>query len=503
MSQIEHLESLETGALEALLASTQATDSTTAIRIMKLIANRAHEERDFNSMFEWNQKIIKASSAVRDDATKAYALYKAGFSLFILDRELEALQFYSQAEKEASNLSDDSLFLDCLTAQVDCYDILRDWNALITTAERALNISRIMDDHETSGEMAINLANAYYRLESVDHLDVMSENHKIGLDYAEEAYRHYSNTGDVINIARASIEICDALIALDRYPEVLTQITESIDMLIANELDNETYKRVLARSFRIKGQALQSLGEPEEAIQVLAKGHELLGQESSHGETLGILHWIKSECFQSLGDPDAAMREIQLAMKFSERSSTYDLYYRCMDELVKLLYSNDREIEALFMSRGAMTEYESNSDSLMPSHIYCSFIIHASLSLHKMDRWTELLAVVDKVHNIRDYIVPTGRAIRIDALKAEALMQIDKKEESLEILDSLLNYGEIDMEDEDIGDSLLCRALIRDQYFHAEALEDFNLGKRILEGLGLQRKVEVFVEKHPQFGATE
>jgi tetratricopeptide (TPR) repeat protein len=499
VAELEHLETLDTEVLEDLFSATKQSDLVEALRIIKLIANRVQEDGDYDSMLKWHQEIVNVATELQDVDTQARALFKSGFALFMLDRELDAVGMYQDAADLAASYGNDELLLDCLTSQVDCCDILEDWQSLIDIAEKAISIARILEDYSITGEMAINLANAYYRLESVSHPDVMEENHRIGFEYAEEALLNFENTGDILNIARANIEICDALIALNKFQEVLLRISESIDSLRENTLDSEGYKRVLARSLRIKGQALQNLGRHEDAIAELASGHELLDDKAAHGETLGILHWLKSECFQSLDNPESAMKEIQVAMKFAEKSSTYSLYYRCMDELVKILYANDREIEALFMSRGAMTEYESNQNSQMPSHVYFGFIIHASLSLHKMDRWDELLQVLDKVHNIRDYFAPEGRAIRIDALRAEALMKIERFDESLEILDSLLNFGELDLEDEDIGDSLLCRALIRFDTHKEESLKDFELGSSILKNMDLERKVTLFLEKNPQF----
>ena len=119
--------------------------------------------------------------------------------------------------------------------------------------------------------------------------------------------------------------------------------------------------------------------------------------------------------------------------------------------------------------------------------------------MHALDRWSEILLTLEKVSLAIDYIPFPSEAIRIDALKAEALFKLDRSEESLVVLDALLNFGELDETDEDIGDSFLVRAAILKNKEFAKASRDFQSGSKILISQKLEKRVQGFIQENPEF----
>lgn len=499
MAELEHLQALPTPELSNILNEIRSSDTAGSLRILSLIADRAEESQDYESVCKWQEEIISIASEIEDFEAKALALTKYGKALFFLDKELEAIEKYQQARYFYENNFDDRKLLNCLVDEIDCYVYLDDQKKVIETAENALRISRILEENKISGEMAMCLSDAYYHLGKNEDLDVLSENHKISLEYAEEALQCFQTTGDVHDIARATIEVCDTLNYLERYTEVDSRISEAIDALEDSDIDKSSQitKSLLAKCHRLKGQILGNQGLHEEALKSLVSAHNVLDGESDNYQSLAIIHWAKSDNYEALGDSKLAIEEIQVAMRFADKMHSKGLYFEIMDHLIKQLYSSDRDMEALFLSRGAMFEYEQNVQSQMPSATYFEFIIRASLCLHRLRRWQELLGLLEKVENLRDFSIPVSKAVRIDALRAECNFRLGNDYQALEILDSILNYGEIDPKDEDFGDSLIIRAILISQVNPLSAKEDFELGVSILNGIGRQRKVEGFIEEYP------
>jgi len=67
-----------------------------------------------------------------------------------------------------------------------------------------------------------------------------------------------------------------------------------------------------------------------------------------------------------------------------------------------------------------------------------------------------------------------------------------------EILDALLDYDELDFEDEDIGGALILRSVILSQSDKMRARQDLERGTEILKSLGLNEHVANFIEDFPQ-----
>jgi tetratricopeptide (TPR) repeat protein len=499
MAELEYLQALPTPELSSMLDNIRESDTAGSLRILNLIAERAEEAKEYESICKWQEEIIEIAEEINDPETQALALTKYGRALFYLDRELEAIGKYQQARHLYEAAFDDRRLLNCLVEVIDCYVYLDQQKCIIETAESALRIARILEENKISGDMAMCLSDAYYQIGKNEDLDVLSENHTISLEYAEEALQYFQTTGDVHDIARATIEACDTLNYLGRYTEVDARISEAIAALEDADSDKSSLvtKSLLAKCHRLKGQILGNQGLHDEALKSLTSAHGVLEGEDDNFQSLAIIHWAKSDNYEALGDSKLAIEEIQLAMSFADKMHSRELYFEIMDNLIKLLYSNDRDMEALFLSRGAMFEYEQNEQSQMPSPTYFEFIIRASLCLHRLRRWQELLGLLDKVENLRNFSIPVSKAVRIDALKAEGNFRLGNEAQALEILDSILNFGEIDHKDEDFGDSLIIRAILISGMNPLSAKEDLELGISILTGIGRQSKVDRFLEEFP------
>ena len=198
----------------------------------------------------------------------------------------------------------------------------------------------------------------------------------------------------------------------------------------------------------------------------------------------------------SLERGDEALEEIKLAMSDAKESDETELYYRCLQEQLYVLYKNNRETEALFISRGGMAEYESPGGDKVPSHIYFAFILNAALCLSELERWSEVLEVLEKINTVDDYLVPMNRAVRIDYLRALAKFGIGEVEEALEILEAILDSGDVDESDLDIGDSYALRARIRKTSHPEESENDLENALRIIRALGEDDYVEEVLEKY-------
>jgi tetratricopeptide (TPR) repeat protein len=145
-----------------------------------------------------------------------------------------------------------------------------------------------------------------------------------------------------------------------------------------------------------------------------------------------------------------------------------------------------------------MLEYEDSGGKAIQSHIYFSFILNAALCLLELKRYEEVLQVLSKTRSIEDYLVPINRGTRVDYLTATAHVYLGNTQAAREILDALLDYDELDFEDEDIGGALILRSVILSQSDKMRARQDLERGTEILKSLGLNQHVANFIEDFPQ-----
>jgi tetratricopeptide (TPR) repeat protein len=499
--ELEYLESLESEELGLILEKVRDSEPLEAISILNLIAERAFGEDDFKSAIKWYSQIIEISRLIKNTEKEAEFFYKSGYAYYLLDDNLIAVECLKSAQVIYQNSGKDKDVLECLVRQADCFDDIEDYASLIEVSEQALNLARILEDYEQSAEMAIYLADAYYRLETTTTLDVLEENHIIGLEYAEEAVLFYEITGDQPGLVRAICEVCEALLFLDRSPEVMNRIRDAIEIIRNQDLQQSGNRQILAKALRIKASAHRKLTEFDQALSCLQEAEETAkSPDIKHSERLlAFIHLSKSYCKENLLDSEGAIDEIQRALRYADGLRNNGLYYSCLQQYIELLYWEDRYLEALFICRGAIGEFEVNQDAKIKSDFYFFFIQEAATCLHALSRWPELLEILEKILLIQDYLPSAGRASRIDSLKAEALFELERAEESLEILDALLNFGNLDENDQDIGDAYLIRAAILKQKSFDTALEDFRKGAKILKSQNLLRRVNRFVKDNPEF----
>jgi tetratricopeptide (TPR) repeat protein len=174
------------------------------------------------------------------------------------------------------------------------------------------------------------------------------------------------------------------------------------------------------------------------------------------------------------------------------------MYYRCMLLQVHILYEENREIEALFISRGAMLEYESSADSEIPSYIYFGFIQNAALCLLDLERYEEIIEVSKKVDTISDYLIPINRSVRIDYMIALAHVYLREFAKAGEILDALLDFDGLDHSDEDIGCAYILRAITTFDTDKLSAKSDFERGTEILKSQRLMDHAKKIILDFPQ-----
>jgi len=499
MTELEYLESLSTPLLNDLLESKRGSDPHEAVAILRLIAERAHQDDDYEAMHKWHEEIIEIAQELDEQVVVANSLYKSGFALFYLDKELDAVPRYKQAQQVNAYLGRDNELLECLFGELDCYYCIDDYESLIPIGQEALRIARILEDYWSAGRASLVLAKAHQSIANSSFQDLLDLNYETALEYAEEAHRHFLNSGDAVKIAEALEECADILIFIDRNKEALLFIAEGIEYIEeVGKVDSETSEYLLPKLYYSKGHIEYEMGLFEVSLVSLQKALKIYesSKDNDASSLTAAIHWFMASSLNSLERGDEALEEIKLAMSDAKESDETELYYRCLQEQLYVLYKNNREREALFISRGGMAEYESQNGDKIPTHIYFAFIMNAALCLSELERWQEVLQVLEKVNTVDDYLVPMNRAVRIDYLRALANFGIGEVEEALEILEAILDSSEVDETDLDIADSFALRARIRKNSHPDASQTDLENALRIIRALGEDDYVDEIMEKY-------
>jgi tetratricopeptide (TPR) repeat protein len=209
------------------------------------------------------------------------------------------------------------------------------------------------------------------------------------------------------------------------------------------------------------------------------------------------VYWKLAELLNDSGRNEDSLEALEKGMAITRREDPL-MYYRCMQLQVRILYEEDRERESLFISRGAMHEYENFADSEIPSYIYFTFIHYAALCLFDLDRYEEMIQVLGKVNTISDYLIPINRSIRIDYMLSLALVYTQELEKAKEILDALLEFDDLELLDEDIGCAYVLRAVTYLGIDQLRAKSDFVRGTEILESQGELAAARQFISDFPE-----
>jgi tetratricopeptide (TPR) repeat protein len=496
MPSIEHLETLSSDELKELLPTFRESDPREAIAILKLISERARQEEDFDGMLHWQGEIYELARGLEDSQNSADALYHQGFALTRLDRDIEATSFYLDAKKIYEELLDSKSMIYCLHALVDNSIFISDKDSRLKFTLEALDLARINDDVYSVGDFALKAAEALEAIGRTPFEDITDESYETAVAYAEEAYENFLNIGEVERIIDALCDITHYLTVLGRYESAFERIREAESRLYDLESGPEGNDRIVGRVYKFKGILQMELGHSSEAIEDYKKSLDHLPVEEGSYD-LGVVHWRLADLLNDLRRNDESLEVVEKGMSITRRDNSL-MYYRCMLLQVHILYEENREIEALFISRGAMLEYESSADSEIPSHIYFGFIQNAALCLLDLERYEEIIEISKKVNTISDYLIPINRSVRIDYMLALAHVYLQEFAKAGDILDALLNFDELDNSDEDIGCAYILRAITSFNTDKVNAKSDFERGTVILESQKKMDHAKKIIHDFPQ-----
>ena len=499
MTELESLEAFTSSELTALFEKTQNLDSDRAVAILKLIAERAYVDEDYEAMANWNQKLAEFAEDNLHLNVAADAQYLTGLALFLQDDESAALNHYQIAESMNAKLGRDSELLDCLMNQMDCYECLEKYENIIRIGERALNVARVGERFWVAGQTALKIAAAYHFLDEDGFSDLTNENNRIALQYAEEAVEHFANSGDTEKEADAYEEVSDLLTSIDRDSEALEKIEIAIELLKGIGTEDDFKKQSLSGMYLSKGTILSELEQYElsiEALNVAISIKEKMPEESREDGKLSLMYWRKGDVLSDLGRNKEALDAIEVALNTARLAGEFGLYYRILEDQVWVLFQEDRDLEALFISRGAIAEYEQQSSKLLPSYIFVGFIMKAGLCLSNLERWSELLDTLEKVNAVDDYLLPLNRVLRLDRLKASALYHLNKHADALILLDIILEYIDENNPDVDIAECFKIRGQIKFENSSSSAISDFKSAAHFYNLAGFEETAQELILKY-------
>ena len=496
MTSTEHLETLSSDQLRDLLPRVRESDPREAITILKLISDRAHQDQDYEALLHWKGEIFKLAQNLGDSQEIADSLYSQGFALTFLDRDAEATNLYLGAKKIYEDLLSTEDILYTIYALVNNSKYLSDNTARLNYCLEGLNLARINEDVKAIGDFALQAAESFEEIGQIPLEDLTDESYEIALSYAEEAFQNFLNLGDASKIIESLCGVTHYLNVLQKYESAFEIIKEAESRIPDLEDAPESNNIIIGRIYKFKGILQMKLGRPSEAIEDFKQSLKHLSDDEEIYD-LGVVYWKLADLLNDLGKNEDALDTVTKGMKVTRHSNPL-MYYRCMQLQVQILYEENREREALFISRGAMLEYEDSGGKAMQPHIYFSLILNAALCLLEFKRYEEILQVLSKTRSIDDYLIPVNRAVRVDYLMATAHVYLGNTESAKETLDALLDYDDLDMGDEDIGAAFILRSIILSQSDKTRAQQDLERGTKILKYLGLNDYLARFIEEFPQ-----
>ena len=484
VTELEHLEALPLDTLKSLAASSRTANPLEAITILQLLAERSHAEEDYESMQQWHSEISNIAMEFGFSEIAADSFYQSGLACIFLDEEVQSLRAFEEARRINSELGRDSEILACLLAETDCYIMLDDFEAIIRVGKQALDLSRVLEDFSAAARAALKIAAAYQFLEDDPFGDLLEENYRIALEYAEQSLRYSIDSGDTDGICESTLECAEILTYLDKEDQALAILREAISELNNGGNYTNMYPPLLSQLYAYESRCLFYLREYQASLDSGSRALDYFFLHTPANEPTVFeadVRWTFSRCLTQLEQFDDSLFEVQRAMKLAQQCGSYDLYFRLLEEQTHTLIKSGRDIEALMIAKGAIDEYESDVVQRIPSYIYCGFIIAAAHILEDLERWEELLEITGKVHEINDYYLPVNRAIRIDYQRALALFELENKSDSIEILNGILDSYDPNSSDWDIPSALKLRGkiLIHDKLTLAkkdfeEAIRMFN-----------------------------
>jgi tetratricopeptide (TPR) repeat protein len=499
MTEIDRLEVLTSLELSNLFEAAQESDVDQAFSILKLIASRAYADEDYAAMATWNKRLAEFAEENLRMSVAADAQYFTGLALFLQDEESQALPHFEIAESINETLGRDAEILDCLMNQMDCYDCLENRRKVIEIGERALNVARVGERYWAAGQTALKIANAYYFLDEDTFSDLSEENFQIALQYAEMAIDYFTNSGDTEKVADATEEVSDLLTITNRDSEALEKIQTAIDLLQGLKADEDFRRQSLSGMYLSKGTILSKLGKHELSIEALDKAISIksqMSEDSREGGTLSLMFWHKGSALSNLGRRKEALEALEIGLNTARLAGEFGLYYRILEEQVWVLFQEDRDLEALFIARGAIAEYERQVSKILKSYVFIGFVLAAGECLINLERWPELLETLEKINLVQDYLIPLNRVLRLDRQKVNALYHLGNYAEALILLDIILDEIDENNPDEDIAECLEIRGKIKFEKSPNSAVADLQLAVEIYKLTGYEDRAQELIAKY-------
>ena len=499
MTEIDRLEVLTSLELSNLFEAAQESDVDQAFSILKLIASRAYADEDYAAMATWNKRLAEFAEENLRMNVSADAQYFTGLALFLQDEESQALSHFEIAESINETLGRDAEILDCLMNQMDCYECLENRRKVIEIGERALNVARVGERYWVAGQTALKIANAYYFLDEDTFSDLSEENFQIALQYAEMAIDYFTNSGDTEKVADATEEVSDLLTITNRDSEALEKIQTAIDLLQGLKADEDFRRQSLSGMYLSKGTILSKLGKHELSIEALDKAISIksqMSEDSREGGTLSLMFWHKGSALSNLGRRKEALEALEIGLNTARLAGEFGLYYRILEEQVWVLFQEDRDLEALFIARGAIAEYERQVSKILKSYVFIGFVLAAGECLINLERWPELLETLEKINLVQDYLIPLNRVLRLDRQKVNALYHLGNYAEALILLDIILDEIDENNPDEDIAECLEIRGKIKFEKSPNSAVADLQLAVEIYKLTGYEDRAQELIAKY-------
>lgn len=493
MTEIDRLEALTSSELGNLFEAAQLSDVDQALSILKLIANRAQANQDYESMATWNQRLAEfAEENLRMDiAADAWRL--TGLSHFLQDNESLALHHFEIAESINETLGRDPEILECLMNQIDCYECLENHQKVIQISERALNIARISQNFWLAGQICLKMAKSHYESEENISANLNYENYRTAYQYAELAINYFTNSGDSEKIVEAFASIVDILAITNKNSEALEYIENSINLLHNSGNDQNLKFKNLSMMFLMKGVLLIQQDQFQESIEAIERAiliESKLSIENRQDRFSSLLHRYLGQAHMCLEQNVEALKELNSAAHYAKSANDSELFYRILEKQALILLGEDDFLGSLELAKKCLLEYEDKNLDSYPSYIYVRFIIIASDCLEYLERWSELLDTLTKIAHVDDFLISLEDVIHLDRSKALSLWQLDQNDQALTILDMILEESTDDLLNEDLAECFEMRGKIRFSNSAPEAISDIEMAIKLYNLVGCYSRAQ-------------
>lgn len=493
MTETDSLEALTSSELGTLFETAQQEDVDQAISILKLIANRAQADEDYENMATWNQRLAEFAEENLRMEIAADAWRLTGVSLFLQNKESLALTHFEIAESINENLGRDEEILECLLNQIDCYECLENQERIIQIGERALSIARVIQNFWLAGQICLKLAKSHYESEENISANLNYENYRIAYQYAELAINFFTNSGDSEKIVEAFASIVDILAITNKNSEALEYIENSINLLQDSGKDENHRFKNLSLMFLMKGILLIQEDQFEESIETIKKAiliENKLSVEYRQDRFSSLLYRYLGQAHMCLSHNGEAINALNIAATYAKAANDSELFYRILEKQALILFDENNLLGSLELAQKCLIEYEDENLDSFPTYIYVRFIIIASDCLEFLERWSDLLETLMKITKVDDFLISLDDVIHLDRLKALSLWQLDKNDEALTLLNMILEESTDDHLNEDVAECFEMRGKIRFSNSVPGAISDIEMAINLYNSVGSSSRAQ-------------